>query len=131
MSIFALGCKQAVDVLIKTHPFTFRPAYKVGVTVPLKPVSGQWRVGSGAGSDYFCTKIRVKPRADSYLSFNWGVIRLCRRHFTVIKPQRDTQIEAWRGLTRIWPCFNVYSLLEKKLRSNTLCILTTMFRNPV
>jgi hypothetical protein len=45
MSIFALGCKQAVDVLIKTHPCTFRPAYKVGVTVPLKPVSGQWRVG--------------------------------------------------------------------------------------
>jgi hypothetical protein len=45
MSIFALGCKQAVDVHIKSHPCTFRPAYEVGVTVPLKPVSGQWRVG--------------------------------------------------------------------------------------
>jgi hypothetical protein len=52
--------------------------------------------GSGAGSDYFCTKIRVKPREDSYLSFNWGVISVRRRHFTVIKPQRYTD----RGLAR-------------------------------
>ncbi len=90
-------CNSSLVVLrrIKKKSFAALGGY-VSVTVPLKPVSGQWRVGSGAGSDYFCTKIRVKPREDSYLSFNWGVIRVRRRHFTVIKPQRYTD----RGLAR-------------------------------
>ncbi len=66
------------------------------MTVPLKLVSGQWWVGREQEVITFCTKIRVKPREDSYLSLNWGVIIVRRRHFTVIKPQRYTD----RGMAR-------------------------------